>query len=481
MRGVAFVPQGTKTNNTAESPSDYPPADTAGAISFVTYRGTSLAVPNHDGDRFMAALGLERETADHFWGADHDEQTIAVAMLDALWPATLGYFLRQMMAPDVSEAMARELRVWTRDHVRARGPYPAFRVGPAPYGVLPVGALFEWPERLSTNGIQREMPRLLQRLARLWLTAADGAPRIGRSADPDADLVHVVAMDASAQTAQIRRAFGYEATWNIWRFHGLDVSALADSQSAVARELLQALGEPRWDPRILSINFADKAFDFAGPLVEDRPLSETERLAFNYITWLRTASISALQQQQTPPADPPVNALLYLMLRHALLSEYDACAKQVLEWRGLLQAGEMREAELIGIVSPGEGSLPRRTAWDRFDMNIVGVTGSRTLGDVIADPRPASPSAPAPLQQALGDVDAIRSAFKLLENLPTAELHRLFGETLDLSSHRLDAWLIGFYDQRLKEMRKTRPKGLYIGCYGWVEDLRPDPSSESVR
>jgi len=39
MRGVAFVPQGTKTNNTTESPSDYPPADTAGAVSFATYRG----------------------------------------------------------------------------------------------------------------------------------------------------------------------------------------------------------------------------------------------------------------------------------------------------------------------------------------------------------------------------------------------------------------------------------------------------------
>jgi hypothetical protein len=480
MRGVAFVPQGARTNNTTDNPSDYPGADAAGAVSFATYRGASLAMPGRDGDRFMSALGLERETADHLWGADRDEQTGALAMLDALWPATLGYFLRQMMAPNVSEAMAQELRLWARAHVRGRGPYPAFRVGPAPYGLLPIGPLFEWPERIAGDGLERELPQAFQRLARLWLAAADAAPRIGRSADPEADLVSTLAMDASAQTAQIRRAIGYDATWNIWRFHGLNLTSLEETRSAIARGLLQVLGDPSLDLRILHLNFADKAYDFSGPLIDDRPLSETERLAFNYIAWLRTANISDLQQQKAPPADPPINALLYLLLRHALLSKYDAAAKQVLQWRGMLMAEELREAELIDIVPPGEGRPPQRTAWDRFGMTIAGVTGARTLGEVIADPRPASPATPAPLQQALGDVAAYRSALQLLENLPTAELHRLFGETLDLSSHRLDAWLIGFYDKRLKEMRASRPKGLHVGCYGWVEGLRPDGPSDRV-
>ena len=33
----------TKTNNSADTPTDYPPADPAGATSFATYRGASLS------------------------------------------------------------------------------------------------------------------------------------------------------------------------------------------------------------------------------------------------------------------------------------------------------------------------------------------------------------------------------------------------------------------------------------------------------
>jgi hypothetical protein len=477
MRGVAFVPQGAKTNNTSENPSDYPPEDVAGAISFTTYREPTLVGADRDGARFMGALGLEPETAAHFWGADRDEQSNARAMLDALWPATLGYFLRQMMTPDVTDALAQELRAWASAHLRARGPYPAFRVGPAPYGLLPVGPLFQWPERMHGEGVERVLPGALQRLARIWIAAADGAPRVGRSTDADADLVGALAMDASAQGAQVRRAIGYEAAWNIWKFHGLNLTPLEQSRGAIASGLVQALGAPTWDPRVLYLNFADKAYDFSGPLIEDPPLSESERLAFNYISWLRTADIADLKEQKALPANWPVNALLYLMLRHALLSEIDSAAKHVLAWRGLLLDGEMREAELINIA--GQGDAPRRTAWDRFGMTIPGVTGTRTLGEVIADPRPA-PSAPPQLQQAQSNVAALRVALQTLENLPTAELHRLFGETIDISSHRLDAWLIGLFNARLKQMRANRPKGLYIGCFGWVEELRPDPPGEVV-
>jgi hypothetical protein len=180
------------------------------------------------------------------------------------------------------------LRLWARANLRGRGPYAAFRVGPAPYGLLPVGPLFQWPERVEGRGVEVELPQTFQRLARLWLSAAENAPRIGGSTDPEADLIGALAMDASAQTAQIRRALGYDAVWNIWSFNRLNLTALEETRSAIARSLLQALGNPNWDPRVLYLNFADRAFDFSGPFIEDAPLSETKPLAFNYIGWLRS-------------------------------------------------------------------------------------------------------------------------------------------------------------------------------------------------
>ena len=73
-----------------------------------------------------------------------------------------------------------------------------------------------------------------------------------------------------------------------------------------------------------------------------------------------------------------------------------------------------------------------------------------------------------------------------LRHLPTAELDRLLRETLDLASHRLDAWVTAFATRRVTAMRHNQekankalphgeevPVGTFFGGYGWVEDLRP--------
>jgi hypothetical protein len=52
--------------------------------------------------------------------------------------------------------------------------------------------------------------------------------------------------------------------------------------------------------------------------------------------------------------------------------------------------------------------------------------------------------------------------------------------TLDLSSHRLDAWVTSFATKRLKSMRQKDPTGVYLGGYGWVEDLQPGPARTEV-
>lgn len=70
----------------------------------------------------------------------------------------------------------------------------------------------------------------------------------------------------------------------------------------------------------------------------------------------------------------------------------------------------------------------------------------------------------------------------------TAHLDRLFREHLDLCSYRLDAWADGFVNRRLDRTRTTfvnnkyqltlkgyrkREQGIYLGAYGWVENVKP--------
>jgi len=112
-----------------------------------------------------------------------------------------------------------------------------------------------------------------------------------------------------------------------------------------------------------------------------------------------------------------------------------------------------------------------------------------------------------------GDVDEVILACSDLGLLSTASLERLFTEHLDLASYRLDAWITGQAYQRLLGMRAWRERdrgnrlhpmyesaqdgplwrydlnhrplapyatGIYLGAYGWVENLRPDAAPTLV-
>jgi hypothetical protein len=483
-RGLAFLAQGTPTNNTQDGPSAYPLDDPAGTVSFPVARGAAEATPGTDGARFAAALGVPTTVVDHVAGAGRDEQTRAEAMVRVLWPATVGYFLDQLLTPEVSASTIEGVRTFMAGWVRPRGPLPAFRVGAVPYSLLPVGAYSTWAST-PTEGVPAGLPELLNRLASAAASYTDSAPRVGRTADPDADLVAVLGMDSSARGAKIRRSFGYDTTWNLYGYNGRDVSVLKQAQQHVSEQILSAIGETGRDPRALGMSYLNIAHTFGGPMVADAPLSETLGLAFDYLAWLATAPPAMLRQQQAPPV--PVNALLYLMARQGLLTEYDATARRLLTLNDLLLPHESREPELVGILPQqvfGRATMPTvRTGWERFDLRIAGTTGDRNLGEFLA----ASGADNTAIQQ-LGEY---RAALATLAGTPSAELDRLFTETLDTCSHRIDAWITGLATRRLAALRtppattptgsSTQPEtGVYLGSYGWVVDLHPDPATPTV-
>lgn len=473
-RGFALVPQGTPTNNTSAAATPFPPRDSDGQRSFAVQRTGLPVVAGRDGPRLMSALGVAAEAAIHLDGADGREAERAGAMARALWPVTWGYFLAELMVPVFDDPSIQAARRFFVNHVRGRGPLPAFRIGNTPYGVLPVSSLQNWESAERGDAVDRSLPPALRTLRAFWLSRTGQVPRVGRTGDPDVDLMEMLGMDASAREVRVRPVIGEDATWNLFGIWGWgDVwTAWLDAGQALANNLFTLIGHPEWRPRIARVNFDARAWPFRYNLVTEDPVSETEGLSPNYIDWIRTASVPALVNQSVPAGwDRPVS-LLYRLLRHGGLLEYQTASNLIGLQFATILAGDGVEREIVGLPD----AAPRLNRMEQMLQPIEAVSGKAPLHAFLSDPANA-----AIIRSLLPDepVVGFRDALATLSGASTAELERLLGETLDTASHRLDAWITAFPSKRLEQMRTGLPAGCHLGAYGWVENLRARPAGSA--
>ena len=111
--------------------------------------------------------------------------------------------------------------------------------------------------------------------------------------------------------------------------------------------------------------------------------------------------------------------------------------------------------------------MPLSTTWKRLlDRKVAAITGTKTIREHLDSLRTFN----APQVAALG---AFRDSLEHLQGLDSEALQFLMQGTIDLASYRLDAWITSFATKRLASMRASQPQGIYIGGYGWVENLRP--------
>jgi hypothetical protein len=85
-----------------------------------------------------------------------------------------------------------------------------------------------------------------------------------------------------------------------------------------------------------------------------------------------------------------------------------------------------------------------------------------------------------PVGSAFSRLNDLRASLSRLAALATAELDRLLTETLDACSHRLDVWATAVATSLLKQTRAKQNSSLYLGCYGWVENVLPEAGRVAV-
>ncbi|MGA2804901.1 MAG: hypothetical protein ABSF89_10995 [Acidimicrobiales bacterium] len=503
--GFALVPQGAPTNNTSDASSAFSTADPNQAISYAVEADGDLATdPAADGPTLAATLRLPTGTFSHIRYADGTGGQNSADMVTALWPATLGYFLDQMMDPVFTAAQRETIRQFTRDYVRPRGPLAAVRVGATPYGILPTTSLAAvlaaepTTSRLgsSNDRARNALAQLAERLLPSWDNGISAVPHIGASSDPDADLAQVLGMDASSLDYRGRRVVGDDLLWNMLVFAnpGPPSEEWWTEHLARGRALLDGLQLTTWDPRVIHTSMGTDSYPVPYSSVQNAPLSETDPVAadaildgapVNYIQWLAHAAMDDVWAESYPGTKP--TSILYRVLRQSMLREYVTQAGQAQVSSGLLDASVLREVELVNVAV----ETPTTTAYEITQRPYAAgstLTWAKYL-DALAAP---------PLESPLVQLADLRAALDRLAVLPSAELDRLLSETLDTASHRLDAWITAISTSLLADQlpnaaaqppnsagdapttTSTDTSVLHLGAYGWTEQVAPATARATV-
>jgi hypothetical protein len=180
----------------------------------------------------------------------------------------------------------------------------------------------------------------------------------------------------------------------------------------------------------------------------------------------------------------PPTALLYLMLRHALLLGYWDTSLRLHETAGVLSAQAVQSARREPAFVHMQEGAESESRWAYLFKRDHRLTGDADT--LVADYITAGIGT---LAQSRNLDEQVR-AIKLLSDAPTARLEPLFAEHVDCASYRLDAWLAGLACLRLESLSgagssnagsndassnkaSSARQGIHLGAYGWLEDVRP--------
>jgi len=505
-KGFSLVPQGTATNNTDDSGSGYTKNDSP-EESYVTEAEAPLftEADDCDGKNLADALGIDYSPLQNVLYSDGKDLQEAVAMNTALYASTLGYYFDAMLNPVLNETQQDQLRDFFIENVTGRGPLPAIRVGDQPYSILLTSNFDQWKwvangeifsGLLLNNTFLNGLYDILKDYNNIWKSLVSKISFIGKpDSDPSEILMDVIGLQSNS--ASIYQRIGYSTDYlknlDEFQFGGKYFKDLIDNIISKYNTMaaLKNFGYKPDEqgnfkvPQLLKIIYQHyhTTLDFAN-IVDNVPLSETDGIRYydevtkkNYINWLAGIDrLSALEKQDFGSGINPPSSLLYMQLRRSLSLQLHKSSVLYLRKKGLNVDFTLQATNFNNIRT--DGNL---TKWEVMRAKIKPGNPRLTQNNVrVAD-----------YLLNLGQnedeaefLNVMKNSLSDLANLPTARLERCFIEHLDTLSYRLDAWQTGMFNLRLKQIRKLqnegRQKGIYLGSFGWVENIHPSGKRKLV-
>lgn len=491
-QGFEFIKQGTPTNNTEDNPSGYSWQEDANESYERIFKGSeNFTISNDslskvDGQIFAESLNISPDIFQTVRNANGKDQLETKAMNKALFPATIGYFMEEMMDPIFNDRDIKSTKDFFVENVSGRGPIPAFKIGRHPYGILPVCHFsklnFSTNNEFHSASYPTRLKSLIQKMDDIWGNYVQQVSYLGKSGDAHQMLLNVLGLHANSVEFHQRYAQSIQQVYNQLNLEYNNPNIAAWITSAIGergKKLLTELGVTLGDevPPILEKFFLSKPNALKGPLVDDVPESEIKSIrnyssdGMNYLQWLQQKDGNKIRLQDFG-GNPAPKALLYLLLRHAILLSQANAASDLLLNKGIIKSKKIfYDTPFLYINRNKE----QKSKYDHLYHVNQQVTNNATIklvdyiysNQVLADFLETQ------------DLNQILKALKILEKTPTARLERLLVEHLDCCTYRLDAWKTALTSLRLNEqklyaMRKKKEQGLYLGAYGMLVDLRPN-------
>lgn len=378
----------------------------------------------------------------------------ANAIATALWPVLWQRTLKD--TADGSEEVWR-LGEWSARNVHAFGPYPVLRFGDLPYGVLPISDYDRWIWRKPIDKMRASDPRpeflALAALPLLSEPLLQQALKLGTAAGADTErLLQIL------EHVPTSRAYGSRQMPATVLFDALSAALGGSNPGDRVRdwEAQFAYLRSKWPP---------------GPKRRYSPVLAVEPLPrkvhpdhrhvlrlFLDATWSMLAEYNDVSERWRPDGNAPPSVLARLV-RHSLLTTQAEVVRLGLPDPQppsfVLPLNEVEQ--FMQLASGGERAGIRVYDLPEWATNLVAIFNN--------DPRAAV---------VCRQFEDVREAVLKLGEIEPEVTDVVLPAVLDLTSHRVDAWWTGLSQRRLASLAAQggRPR---LGCYGWVDDLTPNP------
>ncbi|MFK7786199.1 MAG: hypothetical protein AB8B56_13855, partial [Crocinitomicaceae bacterium] len=485
-----------------------------------------------DGSRLVEALGFNNSHLSNLQNRAKVDLSNAVEMNKILWPSTIEYYLNQFSANTYTHSRNTHAKKFFLDNVSGRGVLPTLRVGDQAYGITPVTSFSKWKNSSNPTFGEKLLESILNPLYQHVFK-----PKSETNISDAAEAYKALSANASSKRYSARSVIGKNLAYTLVNHQqqaallkelknmGIDENDVPDiMQYAMNSEATPLTGPIVDSGRVFAkrtlqtsnahglnifglLHHATSFGDIINHTFNNTVLiSQKDSLLYLYVryAYLREAVKSSLNYLEPSKLNQAValldsefdhlrtnKKLSNDMVEYMRLTE-TSIVKSEPKFKSLMSRLNIESAKAVPMANPTDIrtvdaflstevsksvdanknlEIPS-SKWDYLNNSFTGITGTLSMGNFLFEQMHLNKPETAELK-------ALRAALGNLKDLNVRELENLFSEHIDLTSHRLDAWLIGVANERLMNNRKKHKTGVYFGAYGFVENLKKDKKSSS--